>query len=63
MNNMSQSYSSPNHYSSTPTMKSITGHKKDLFGVLSSKTKKELLSLNLVKGEINNLYDNFPRRL
>jgi hypothetical protein len=60
MNNMSQSYSSPNHYSSTsntPTMKSI--NKKDLFSVLSPKTKKELLSLNLVKGGINNLYNNF----
>jgi hypothetical protein len=58
-NNMSQLYSSPNHYSSTPTMKSITGNKKDLFSVLSPKTKKELLSLNLVKGGINNLYNNF----
>lgn len=58
--NMSQSYCSPNHYSSntnTPTTKSI--NKKDLFSVLSPKTKKELLSLNLVKGGINNLYNNF----
>lgn len=58
--NMSQSYCSPNHFSSntnTPTTKSI--NKKDLFSVLSPKTKKELLSLNLVKGGINNLYNNF----